>query len=450
MAEPSAVEVRIWGKSVGAVAPLARRPGIYEFEYEPSFVRTDLQISPLLMPAVPRTRYSFPTLNPDTFRGLPGVIADALPDKFGNGLIDEYMARNGIRAADITTLQRLVYVGRRAMGALEFEPALRDAHGDAIMAPLQMASLVEDARRALRGEFGLIAQDIIDVGSSAGGARAKALIGWNSATGEVVSGQFELPPGFEHWLLKFDVGNDGALGSTAGFGRIEYAHYLMATAAGMEMSPCRLLEEGGRAHFMTRRFDRVGNRKLHVHSLCGLAHLDFNAPYVHGYEQYLRSVLEMKLGARAVEQAWLRCAFNVAAVNCDDHTKNLAFLMDEQGKWRLAPAFDVCFAHNPAVDKWTRKHQMLVGGKAWNITGMDLLALAANFGVNQPKVLLGKVADAIGRWPAFAQEAGVPRETVKRIAVLQPRLDASQPASIQPSKSSTPTAGRKAPPKIAK
>lgn len=422
MADVSAAEVRIWGKSVGAIAPLVGRPGIYEFEYEPSFVRSDLQISPLFMPAKAGKRYSFPTLNPDTFRGLPGVIADALPDKFGNALIDEYMVRQGIKATDITTLQRLLYVGRRAVGALEFEPALRDAGNAAVVAPLQMAHLVEDARRALRGEFKLVAKDIIDVGSSAGGARAKALIGWNSATDEIVSGQFELPPNFEHWLLKFDVGNDKVLGSTAGFGRVEYAHYLMATAAGVEMNPCRLLEEGGRAHFMTKRFDRAGNRKLHVHSLCGLAHLDFNAPYVHGYEQYLRSVLQMNLGARAIEQAWLRCAFNVAAVNCDDHTKNLAFLMDEAGKWRLAPAFDVCFAHNPGVDKWTRKHQMLVNGKAWGISGDDLLELGTAFGVNQPKVLLERVGDAIGRWPEFAKEAGVPRATEKHIASLQPQL----------------------------
>jgi serine/threonine-protein kinase HipA len=374
------------------------------------------------MPAKAGKRYSFPTLNPDSFRGLPGVIADALPDKFGNALIDEYMVRQGIKATDITTLQRLLYMGHRAMGALEFEPPLRDASDDAVVAPLQMAHLVEDARRALRGEFKLVAQDIIDVGSSAGGARAKALIGWNSATDEIVSGQFELPPKFEHWLLKFDVGNDGVLRSTAGFGRIEYAHYRMATAAGVEMSPCRLLEEGGRAHFMTKRFDREGNRKLHVHSLCGLAHLDFNVPYVHGYEQYLRSVLQMNLGARAIEQAWLRCAFNVAAVNCDDHTKNLAFLMDETGKWRLAPAFDVCFAHNPGLDKWTRKHQMLVNGKAWDITGEDLLELGTAFGVNQPKVLLERVGDVIGRWPEFAKEAGVPLATEKHIASLQLKL----------------------------
>jgi serine/threonine-protein kinase HipA len=417
VADVNAVEVRLFGRQVGALAALAGRPGIYEFEYAPSFVRTGLDISPLLLPLT-RTRYSFPALNPDTFHGLPGVIADALPDKFGNALIDEYMSRKGLRISDVTTLQRLLYVGRRAMGALEFEPA--DPTDTAIAEPLAMAALVEDARRAARGNLKVIDPQIIDVGGSAGGFRPKVLIGWQPGSNDFVAGQFELPPGFEHWLLKFDVGEDRALGLMAGFGRIEYAHHLMARAAGIDMSDCRLLEEQGRAHFMTKRFDRVGNRKVHLHSLCGLAHLDFNTPYVHGYEQYLRTILQMKLGAEAIEQAWLRCAFNVAAVNCDDHTKNLAFLLDDTGVWRLAPAFDMCFAHKPGG--WTRQHQMLVNGKAWDITAEDLVEVASEFGVNQPRIQLEKVADAVARWPVFAKETGVPADKIKQITALQPRL----------------------------
>ncbi len=422
MAEVRAVEVRIWGKRAGAVAALQGKPGCYEFQYDRSFVRSGLELSPLRMPLSENKRYSFPDLSVETYHGLPGLLADAMPDKFGNALISEYLSRNGMRFDDITTLQRLMYMGRRAMGALEFEPATQDVRNTIVAAPLQMAHLVEDARRALRGEFTQVAQDIIDIGSSAGGARAKAVIGWNPATQEIVSGQFDLPEGFEHWLLKFDVGNDRVLGYSAGFGRIEYAHYLMAMAAGVSMNPCRLLEENGRAHFMTKRFDRDGNRKLHVHSLCGLLHLDFNTPYVHGYEQYLRAALEMKLGAKAVEQAWLRCVFNVAAVNCDDHTKNLAFTRDESGDWRLSPAFDMCYAHNPGAGKWTRQHQMLVNGKAWDITRDDLLALAEKFSVNRPQVLLKRLAGAVDRWPEFARKAGVPLATVKRIASLHPAL----------------------------
>ncbi len=420
MAEVNVVEVRIWGQSVGAVAPLQGRPGFYEFQYAPAFENSGLELSPLRMQLKAKHRFSFPELAPGTFRGLPGLLADALPDTFGNALIDEYLTRHGTRTEEITTLQRLVYIGRRAMGALEFEPALAETRSPAVTVPLDMAHLVEDARRALRGELGKIAQEILDVGSSAGGARAKAVIGWNPRTNEVVSGQFDLPDGYEHWLLKFDLGRDAVLSNTAGFGRIEYAHYLMALEAGIEMSESRLLEEGGRAHFMTKRFDRRGNDKVHVQSLCGLMHLDFNAPYVHGYEQYLRAVLELKLGAPALEQAWLRCVFNVAAVNCGDHTKNFAFMLDQTGKWNIAPAYDTCFSHNPAAGKWTRQHQMLVGGKTWDITDADLIALANTFDIRKPKELLERVAGAVARWPEFARRTGVPRVETDRITAYHP------------------------------
>lgn len=418
-----AVEVRLWGRSVGAVAPDRARPGVYRFQYAPEFVRSGVEISPRMMKLRERPPYSFPTLNRDTFHGLPGLVADALPDKFGNALIDEYFTRAGAARRDITTLQRLVYVGKRAMGALEFEPADADTGHPAAARPLEMARLVEDARRALRGDFRSVAQSIIEVGSSAGGARAKAVIGWNERTGEVVSGQFDVPPGYEHWLLKFDgVGDDGRLGAAGGFGRVEYAHYLMAVDCGIEMSPCRLLEEGGRAHFMTRRFDRLGNTKVHMQSLCGLEHLDFNLPYVHGYEQFLRTVLALNIGAQAIEQGWLRCVFNVMARNCDDHTKNIAFTMAEGGRWELAPAYDLCFAHNPAPDRWTHQHQMLVAGKAQGITADDLRKLGDDFGVHRPLEKMARVADVIARWPGYAVTAGVADEDMERIRGFQELL----------------------------
>jgi serine/threonine-protein kinase HipA len=420
MPDINVVEARIWGRSVGAVAPLQGKPGFYEFQYTPEFANFGLELSPLQMKLKSRQRFSFPGLAADTFHGLPGLLADSLPDTFGNALIDEYLARHGTRVEDVTTLQRLVYVGRRAMGALEFEPAIAETRSPAIIVSLDMAHLVEDARRALRGDFRQIAQEILDIGSSAGGARAKAVIGWNPQTNEVVSGQLDLPPGFEHWLLKFDVGTAGALNNSAGFGRIEYAHYLMATAAGIEMNECRLLEEGGRAHFMTRRFDRRDNEKVHVQTLCGLMHLDFNMPYVHSYEQYLRAVLDLQLGAPALEQAWLRCAFNVAAVNCDDHTKNLAFMLGPKGTWDIAPAYDTCFSHNPAAGKWTRQHQMLVGGKAWDIMDSDLIALADAFDIRKPRDLLGRLKGAIVRWPDFAYQADVPAPEMTRIQAFHP------------------------------
>jgi serine/threonine-protein kinase HipA len=420
MDEIRAIQVNIWGQFVGAIAPLRNKPGYYEFSYAPEFEKGRLELSPILMKMKARRRFSFPALAQETFHGLPGLLADSLPDKFGNALIDEYLARRGILPKDITSLQRLLYVGRRSMGALEFEPAETELRGAAASLPLDMAHLVEDARRALKGEFSQIAQDIIDIGSSAGGARAKAVIGWNRHTNQVVSGQFDVPEGFEHWLLKFDVGADGELGTTAGFGRIEYAHYLMAGAAGIDMSECRLLEEGGRAHFMTRRFDRVGNQKLHLQSLCGLMHLDFNMPYVHSYDQYLRTVLGLRLGAEALEQAWARCAFNVAIVNCDDHTKNLGFLMESSGQWRLAPAYDTCFAHNPGEGKWTRWHQMQVGGKKWDISAEDLLQLAKTYDIRRARERLQQIREAITRWPEFAANAGVGETEMLRIAALQP------------------------------
>ncbi len=420
MADIFVVEVRLWGERVGAVAPLMGMPGYYEFEYAKDFVRTGISPSPMTMPPSIGTRYSFPALSLQTYRGLPGLIADALPDRFGNALIDEYLSRQGTRAGDITTLQRLLYVGKRAMGALEFEPAMATSATAEAAMPLQIAGLVEDARRALRGEASKVTQHILDVGSSAGGARAKAVIGWNPKTRSVLSGQFDLPSGFEHWLLKFDgVGDDGRLGMTRGFGRIEYAHYLMAIECGISMSQCDLLEEGGRAHFMSRRFDRRGNEKLHVQTLCGLQHLDFNIPYVSSYEQYFRTILELNLGAEAMRQAWLRCAFNVMARNCDDHTKNLAFIMDPAGTWSLAPAYDMSFSHNPGPDKWTRQHQMLVNGKAQQITREDLLIVARQFDIDGAARRLGRVADVLRQWPRYARRAGVPDGEASRIAGLQ-------------------------------
>jgi serine/threonine-protein kinase HipA len=423
MADILVVEVRLWGERMGAVAPLQGKPGYYEFEYAPAFVRSGVSPSPIKMPSSIGTRYSFPALSPDTYHGLPGLIADSLPDRFGNALIDEYLSRHGIRTESITSLQRLLYVGKRAMGAMEFEPAMSTSAGAETAVPLQIAGLVEDARRALRGEVSKVTQHILDVGSSAGGARAKAVIGWNPKARSVVSGQFDLPPGFEHWLLKFDgVGDDGRLASTRGFGRIEYAHYLMAIECGITMSQCDLLEEGGRAHFMSRRFDRRGNEKLHVQTLCGMQHLDFNIPYVSSYEQYFRTVLELNLGADALRQAWLRCAFNVMARNCDDHTKNLAFIMDSAGTWSLAPAYDMSFSHNPGADKWTRQHQMLVNGNAQQITRSDLMIAAKQFDVDGAGRLLDRIVDVLRQWPRIASGVGVPESEISRIAGLQQLL----------------------------
>jgi serine/threonine-protein kinase HipA len=414
------VEVRAWGRRVGAVA-LDPRLGYYAFEYEPAWIATGIELAPRHMPlAAARAPFAFTSLPEATFRRLPALLADALPDEFGNALIDAWLATQGIGKAEITPLDRLAYMGARGVGALEFRPERGPRHKRPTA--LDMAELVEGARRALRGELvddahaAAALQQIIAVGTSAGGARAKAAIAWNPATGEIRSGQFGVEPGFEHWLLKFDgLGRDRELGSGAEYGRIEYAYHGMARRAGIAMTPCRLLEEDGRAHFMTRRFDRDGERKHHVQSLCAMDHLDYKQRGTHAYAQLFRLIVDLGLGYETLEEAYRRMAFNVMARNCDDHTKNVTFMLREGVGWALAPAYDLTFAHNPA-GAWTHRHQMSVNGKFDGIARADLLAEAERFGVGTAPAVLGQVAEAVAAWPACAREAGLSAEATQRIA----------------------------------
>ena len=413
------VEVRIWGRLVGAVA---RDPRLdyYAFEYAPEFVASGVELAPLTMPlSAAGDAFIFADLPTATFQRLPAMLADALPDDFGNGLIDAWMATRGISRNEITPLDRLAYMGKRGMGALEFRP-VRGPTAKSSTA-VQLSRLVESARQAIHGELNndrnasAALKQIIQVGTSAGGARAKATIAWNPATGEMRAGLFETEPGFEHWLLKFDgIGRDRELGSTQSYGRIEYAYSLMAQAAGIQMAPCRLLEENGRAHFMTRRFDREGNQKHHLQSLCALRHLDFRQKATHDYNQYLQTLLELYLGSDDMDEAFRRIAFNVMAKNCDDHTKNLAFLLPEGGTWRLAPAYDVTFAYNPKGE-WTYQHLMSVNGKFAGITRDDLLTVADRFGIGRAPRILKAVQEAVTVWPDFARQAALPDKVVLRI-----------------------------------
>lgn len=416
-----AVRVFVWGELVGAVA-FDPRLGAYVFNYTPEWARRKIELAPLTMPLReydPSRPFAFPSLSKDTFKGLPGLLADSLPDTFGNALIDAWMAGRGVKRPDITTLDRLCYMGKRGLGALEFKPAKGSRAWS--KAPIEMRTLVEQARRALRGDFSNDAAaqaalaNIIQVGTSAGGARAKAVVAWNPKTEEIRSGQFEVERGFEHWLIKFDgVGKDADLGSGAGYGRIEYAYYLMATAAGIKMSPSRLLEENGRAHFMTKRFDRDGNRKHHVQSLCALGHIDFNLKATNAYSQYFQAAAALKLPASQIDQIFLRMAFNVMAKNCDDHSKNFSFILPKGGSWCLAPAYDVTHAYN-SKSEWTYQHLMSVNGKFDNISTRDLLAEGARFGVSSGKELLEHVRAALSGWPKFAAEAGMTSADAKRI-----------------------------------
>jgi serine/threonine-protein kinase HipA len=415
----NAIEVRIWNTRVGAVAPDPVL-GCHVFEYDERWRRSGMELAPRMMPTTaPDRTFAFPALG-ESFKRLPGLLSDALPDDFGNALIDAWMATHGVDKAAITALDRLAYMGKRGLGALEFHPSKGSSKESA--KPLEMKALVETARQVMKGDFSddthaqAALANIIKVGTSAGGARAKAVIAWNPGSHEIRSGQFDVADGFEHWLLKFDgIGKDFELGTSADYGRIEYAYYLMATAAGIVMSPCRLLEESGRAHFMTRRFDRDGNAKHHLQSLCALSHLDYRQRATHAYEQYFLAISELRLGDVALTQAFRRMAFNVMARNCDDHTKNFAFLLKQGGQWELAPAYDVTHAHNPKGE-WTSQHLMSVNGKFDDIRRSDLLTVADRFSVSRAEKILGEVKAVIENWTAHARAAGIQSSEADRVA----------------------------------
>jgi serine/threonine-protein kinase HipA len=415
MRKVTVAEVRLWGKPVGAVAWNEDRQLAF-FEYDKSFLETGLNIAPVTVPLRPGI-FSFPALNRETFRGLPGLLADALPDRFGNALIDVWLERHGRAAADFSPVERLCYLGSRGMGALEFKPALRREPNEA--APLEVAELAALAqeilaRRAefktgLRGKKAEALSRILQVGTSAGGARAKAVIAWNPVTQEVRSGQVPAPPGFEPWILKFDGVNDRELGESRGFGRIEYAYHIMARKAGITMTDCRVLEENGRAHFMTRRFDRdVRDDKIHVQSLCALGHYDFNLPGACSYEQTFALIQKLGIGHDAVRQMYRRMVFNLIARNQDDHTRNISFCMDRSGQWTLSPAYDVMWAYNSG-GSWTNRHQMRVNGKQDGFVREDLLAAADQYGIRNAGAIIDEVGEAVAGWPRIAEENGISR-----------------------------------------
>ena len=420
------IMVRAWGSLVGAVALDPQRNG-YAFQYDPTWARKGIELAPRMMPVQDPQAFIFPNLDEATFHRLPGMLADAVPDHFGNALINAYMAQRGLAPESVTALDRLAYMGKRAMGALEFQPVLGNRKDKA--GALEMQGLVEAARRAVQGEASTdrgarsALADLIRVGTSAGGARAKAVIAWSPVTQEIRSGQFEVGPGFEPWLLKFDGVEDAGAGSRPGYGRIEYAFHLMAHAAGIAMTDCRLLEENGRAHFMTRRFDRDGGLKHHTQTLCAMEHLDFRQARVHAYEQAFACIRRLGMGPDAVDQMFLRMAFNVMARNCDDHTKNLSFMLEQGGEWTLAPAYDVTFAYRPG-SPWVGQHQMSVNRKFDGITREDFQTVADRFGVRRPGILLGNVLAAVSAFDAFAVQAQVPQKTMETIssqfALLRP------------------------------
>jgi serine/threonine-protein kinase HipA len=441
--------VNLWGSRIAAVS-LDDNSDIAVFQYVPEFARSGIQVSPLIMP-LQIEPYTFPALSYETFRGLPGLLADSLPDRYGNTLIDAWLAQQGRAPGSFNAIERLCYIGQRGMGALEFAPShgpretrSRDIEIDVLV---KLASEVLTNRENLAGSFAGpnredSLRDILSVGTSAGGARAKAVIAWNPLTNAVRSGQVDAGPGFQYWLLKFDGvrGNrDKELEDPQGYGAIEFAYYKMARAGGVTMSECRLLRESGRRHFMTRRFDREDDGgKRHMQSLGALAHYDFNQAGAYSYEQALQVIRRLALPMEAVEQQFRRIVFNVVARNQDDHVKNIAFLMDRDGRWQLAPAFDVTYAYQPG-GRWTNQHQMSLNGKRDDFTIDDFrkCADAASMKRGRAETIIAEVCRAVSDWPSFAAEANVDEEQAARIQrthrlKLADHIRAAGPADPQP------------------
>lgn len=407
-------EVWLWGIRVGVVAE--DTSGVVTFEYDAPFRKTELEISPVHLPLAINGPVQFPALRrSETFEGLPGVLADALPDRFGNAVIQQYFERAGRTNATFSPVQKLLYIGARAMGALEFRPAEQLRASPDLQEPLEVARLVEQARQLIEGDASVAIPEMMQIGASAGGARAKALILWNRTTGVVRSGFATPGDGDEHWLIKFDgVGEfQRANADPAPFNRIEYVYSQMALNAGIAVPETHLLEERKLGHFMARRFDRVPGGRLHRHSLGGLNHVDFNTPHQFSYEQYLGSVRALGLGYEALEEAFRRAVFNIAAVNQDDHVKNFEFLMGADGRWALAPAYDLTFARGTG---FTRSHQMTLGGKVDDFTRADLLEFGARMGVNKDGAhIIDQVTHALGDWEDLCRAAKVARVRISAI-----------------------------------
>ena len=422
-------EIRLWGTVIGAVS-LDDQNRTADFEYNPSFVQSGIQLSPVVMP-LKKGIYRFPDLPYETYHGLPGLVSDSLPDKFGNSIIDVWLSKQGRLPENFNSVERLCYTGKRGMGALEYYPVIASENIDEkinVSELVELASMVLRNRKSLnivldecnKAEMNTALSQIISVGTSAGGARAKAVIAWNPETNEVRSGQTENLKGFEHWLIKFSgvAGNkDKEDEDREDFGIIEYTYYLMAKEAGINMSECRILDDGKNSHFMTKRFDRDDkDNKFHMQTLCAMAHMDFNQAGVYSYEQFF-SVMN-KIGMHHLDsvEAFKRMVFNIYAFNCDDHTKNISFLMDKQGQWKLSPAYDVSFAYNPN-GLWTSSHQMTINGKRKNFTELDFenCAKFGNLSHREVKNAIADVKAAVSNWKIIAKNTGVSQRRIDEI-----------------------------------
>ncbi len=418
--------VYLWEKRVGALAWNAYT-GLGSFEYDIDFLKSNWNIAPIKMPieSAERRIFTFSELRDlKTFRGLPGLLADVLPDKYGNALINTWLIKQGRPSDSLNPVEILCFLGNRGMGALEFQPA--EQKGSVNTSKIELDSLIGIAKEIISGRKDFSASltkdeekaltDILKIGTSAGGARAKAIIAYNAKTGEVRSGQTEVPKGFQHWIIKFDGVMDQQFGASSGYGRVEMAYYLMAKDAGINMMESRLLEENNRAHFMTKRFDRDTEQgKLHFQSFCAMQHYDFNEVQLYSYEQLFEAMRILKLPYPQAEQLFRRMVFNVMARNCDDHTKNFAFIMNKKGEWNLSPAFDICHAYRPGSE-WVSQHALSINGKRKNITKQDLLAVAQQMNIKKAEQIIQHIATIVKDWGRYAKIVKIPSKLSKAIA----------------------------------
>lgn len=425
-----AAEIKLWGKWVGAVL-WDEETQTASFQYDKNFLRSGWEVSPIKMPLKAGEKiHSFPELRIhdkrewNTFKGMPGLLADVLPDKYGNQLINLWLTRNGRPVNSLNPVEMLCFIGSRGMGALEFEPTQFPKKPTSF--DVELSSLVDVASKMLSNRDGFetnltqneqkAMSDILKIGTSAGGARPKAIIAYNAKTGQVKSGQTEVPEGFEHWMIKLDGVNDEQFGESKGYGRVEMAYYLMAKDCGIDMMESRLLEENGRAHFMTKRFDRgENNEKYHIQTFCAMQHYDFNEVNSYSYEQLFQTMRQLRLSYPQAEQIYRRMVFNVLARNCDDHTKNTAFRMKNTGIWELAPAYDICYAYRPD-SIWVRQHALSIRGKRQHITKMDFLELAEEMNIKKASQILQQINEVVLRWKQYASEVKVPSKIMETIA----------------------------------
>jgi serine/threonine-protein kinase HipA len=417
--------VKIWDTLAGGLV-WDSETGIGSFEFEPSFLNTGWDLSPIKMPlSTAQNRFfSFPDLRDSTlFKGLPGLLADVLPDRYGSTLINTWLARRGRPLNSMNPVELLCFIGKRGMGALEFEPAIPKSNKTSTK--IEINELVKVANDILSGRKNFSTNlaeneekallDILKIGTSAGGARAKVVVAYNASTGEIRSGQADAPKGFTQWLLKFDGVSEQQLGGTHGYGRVEMAYHLMAKDAGIEMSECKLLEENDRAHFMTRRFDRAqDNEKLHIQSFCAMQHFDFNDVNSFSYEQLFQTLRLLHIDYQQAEQLFHRMVFNVLSRNCDDHTKNVAFIMNKKGDWKLSPAFDVCHTYSPQ-NPWVSHQALSIHGKRHNISRSDFMDLAKQMNIRKAERIINHVSEVVRQWPTYAKKTNVDSKLSKAI-----------------------------------